>query len=125
VAAPLARARAMLHDAALSGVSENQLSEALGDLRQARAIFAALVREGVAIKAGALWFEAAAVADLTARVVDHLRRDERLTIQQFKTMTGLGRKQTIPLLELLDREGVTRRDRDGSDRLRGVRSSSA
>ena len=55
---------------------------------------------------------AAAVASLRARVVEHLGKAGQLTIQDFKTLTGLGRKQAIPLLEHLDREGVTKRQGD-------------
>jgi selenocysteine-specific elongation factor len=32
-----------------------------------------------------------------------------LTVSDFKKMTGLSRKYAIPLLELLDQMGVTRR----------------
>ena len=34
---------------------------------------------------------------------------KELTVQDFKSMTGLSRKYAIPLLELLDQMGVTRR----------------
>jgi selenocysteine-specific elongation factor len=34
---------------------------------------------------------------------------EELTVSEFKEMTGLTRKFAIPLLELLDQMGVTRR----------------
>ena len=43
-----------------------------------------------------------------------------ITIAEFKEMSGLGRKQAIPLLELFDREGVTLRK--GDDRERGARA---
>ena len=43
-------------------------------------------------------------------------RAPRLTIADFKEISGMGRKQSIVLLEQLDREGVTRRD--GDDRVR-------
>ena len=39
----------------------------------------------------------------------------RLDVAAFKDLTGLSRKFTIPLLEYLDRERVTRRS--GNDRL--------
>ena len=39
----------------------------------------------------------------------------RLSIAEFKELSGLGRKQAIVLLEQLDREGVTRRE--GDDRI--------
>jgi selenocysteine-specific elongation factor len=34
---------------------------------------------------------------------------KELTVSDFKEMTGLTRKYAIPLLELLDQKGVTRR----------------
>ncbi|MBW2523451.1 MAG: SelB C-terminal domain-containing protein, partial [Deltaproteobacteria bacterium] len=82
-----------------------------------RAVLAVLVRQQLAVRAGDLWFDAAAVADLTAKVEAHLRQEGKLTIAEFKQMTGLGRRQTIPLLEHLDRTGVTRRQ--GDDRVAG------
>ena len=44
-------------------------------------------------------------------IVDRLRESGRreLTVAEFKSMTGLSRKYAIPLLELLDEMGVTRR----------------
>jgi selenocysteine-specific elongation factor len=50
----------------------------------------------------ARWLE-----DLTARL--RARPDRIMTIAEFKALTGLSRKYAIPLLELLDELGVTRR----------------
>ncbi|NTU51038.1 MAG: hypothetical protein HGA94_01180, partial [Candidatus Aminicenantes bacterium] len=36
-------------------------------------------------------------------------KKRELTVADFKAMTGLSRKYSIPLLELLDSMGVTRR----------------
>jgi selenocysteine-specific elongation factor len=106
----LETARAVMREAALQGLSEASFMQlARCDAKQARALLAALAREGHALRASDLWFDGEAVQALRARVVTHLERDGELTIQQFKDMTGLGRKQTIPLLEHFDRERVTRR----------------
>jgi len=43
------------------------------------------------------------------------RGKDELTISEFKEMTGLSRKYAIPLLELLDRMGVTRRKGPGRE----------
>jgi selenocysteine-specific elongation factor len=103
--------------AALRGVTEFALREAAAcSPKEAKAVLAKLVRDNVAIHAGDLWFSRAAVDDLRARVVAHLAQQPRLTIADFKALSGLGRKQAIPLLEQLDREGVTRRE--GDDRVR-------
>lgn len=114
---PVGAAAKAIGDAGLKGVSEHGAREATGaQPREVKAILAKLVREGVAVYAGELWFSRAAVDDLRAKIVAHLERSPRLTIADFKTISGLGRKQAIPLLELFDREGVTRRD--GDDRVR-------
>jgi selenocysteine-specific elongation factor len=114
---PVGAAAKAIGEAGLKGVSEHGAREATGAApREVKAILAKLVREGVAIHAGELWFARAAVDDLRARIVAHFASSPRLTIADFKTISGLGRKQAIPLLELFDREGVTRRD--GDDRVR-------
>jgi selenocysteine-specific elongation factor len=112
----LARATLVVADAGLKGVTEHAVGEATGaTAKEVRAILAKLVREGAAAHVGDLWFGQAAVDDLRGRVRAHLAAKGRLTIAEFKDMTGLGRRQSIPLLELLDREGTTRRE--GDDRL--------
>ncbi len=113
----LGRARALLVEAALNGLSEHAFKEALGDPKLVRSITAKLTREGEAIHSGGLWFAAEAIGDLRAAIEAHFANNDRLTIQQLKDMTNLGRKQTIPLLEYFDREKVTKRD--GSDRVKG------
>jgi selenocysteine-specific elongation factor len=107
----------LLRSAALRGVSELAVKEATNvQPREVKAILAKLTRERLAVHAGELWFWRASFEELRARVVAHLGRAPRLTIADFKAISGLGRKQAIVLLEQLDREGVTRRD--GDDRVR-------
>jgi len=114
----LAAARELLDARALSGLGEHALGEQLEvDVKQVRALLAAVVREGAAVHAGELWFASSAVDALAAQLTAHFAQHERLTIKQFKEISGLGRKQTIPLLEHFDRLGVTKRQ--GSDRLKG------
>jgi hypothetical protein len=38
-----------------------------------------------------------------------------MTVSEFKSMTGLSRKYAIPLLELLDQMGITRRKGPGRE----------
>jgi selenocysteine-specific elongation factor len=117
-AAKLGQARQALLAAALQGLSENALREALAtDVKQVRAVTAKLSRDGEALHTGGLWFDKRAIDELEKKVVAHLAQHGRLTIQEFKTMTDLGRKQTIPLLEHFDRLKITKRD--GSDRVKG------
>jgi selenocysteine-specific elongation factor len=107
----------LLRDAALRGVSEFAVKEAtrVGP-REVKAILAKLTRDNLAVHTGELWFWRASFDDLRLRVLAHLAGAPRLTIADFKAISGLGRKQAIVLLEQLDREGVTRRE--GDDRLR-------
>jgi len=114
----LAGATRALEQAALQGMSEKAITDTLAiDAKQARALLAAVVRSEAAIKAGDLWFDAAAVQGLGVRLSTHFDAEPSLSIKQFKEMTGLGRKQTIPLLEHFDRIRVTKRQ--GSDRIKG------
>jgi selenocysteine-specific elongation factor len=118
VAGALAAAERAVRDAALKGMTEFGVKEATGaSPKEVKAILARLVRDGIALHTGELWFSRAAVDELRARVIAHLARAGRLTIAEFKELSGLGRKQAIVLLEQLDREGTTRRE--GDDRLPG------
>jgi selenocysteine-specific elongation factor len=119
LAGALAAAERAVREAALKGMTEFAMKEATGaGVKEVKAILARLVRDGVALHAGELWFSRPAVDELRARVVAHLARTGRLTIAEFKEMSALGRKQAIMLLEQLDREGTTRRE--GDDRLPGA-----
>jgi selenocysteine-specific elongation factor len=124
LAGALEKAQSAIVEAALKGMSEFGVKEATGATpKDVKAILAKLVREGAAVHTGELWFSTASVAELRAKVIAHLDRAPKLTIAEFKDLSGLGRKQAIVLLELFDREGTTRRD--GDDRVRGSRQSSA
>jgi selenocysteine-specific elongation factor len=106
-----------LGGAKLSGMTLNAVVEQLGDGKVARAVLAKMVRDNQAIKSADLWFDKASVDALKAQVQAHLDAAQTLTIAQFKDLTGLGRKQSIPLLEHFDRTKVTKRV--GSDRVKG------
>jgi selenocysteine-specific elongation factor len=117
-AGPLGAAQRAIDEAALKGISEFQAGEVTGaPAREVKAILAKLVRDGEAIHAGELWFSKSAVDELRAKVVAHLQQQPKMSVADFKALSGLGRKQTIMLLELFDREGVTRRV--GDDRVPG------
>ena len=62
-----------------------------------------------------LIFHQSAIHKLRQILADRKARDNRLSVTDFKALTGLSRKYAIPLLEYLDRERVTRRD--GDDRI--------
>jgi selenocysteine-specific elongation factor len=56
-----------------------------------------------------LYFDAAAVQGLRARLVAHLEARREISTQEFKEMVGASRKHVIPLAEYFDREKVTLR----------------
>lgn len=122
-AGPLEVARGALVAAALKGMSEHQLGEASGTTsRELKTLLGRLVKEGHAVTVGGLWFDVGAVSALRLQVEGELRARGVLTIAAFKDLSGLGRKQAIPLLEMFDREGTTRRV--GDDRMPGPRVAS-
>ncbi|MBK6515304.1 MAG: selenocysteine-specific translation elongation factor [Polyangiaceae bacterium] len=118
---PVGKAQRALEEAALKGMGEHAVLELLGvPVKEVRAVLAKLVRDGLAIATGGQWFAAAAVEKLRADVLAHFAKAEVLTIAQFKDLSGLGRKQAIPLLELFDREGTSLRK--GDDRVAGPKA---
>ena len=69
-----------------------------------------LVREGLIIKINEdLYFHADALAELKDKIVAHIRANQGIDAQGFKTLTGLSRKFSIPLLEYFDKCKVTLR----------------
>lgn len=114
----LGKAHRAMEETGLRGLSEAMMREATGATpKEVKAILAKLVREGISIAAGELWFSKKAVDGLKTTLEEHIRKTGRLTIADLKSLSGLGRRQVIPLLEAFDREGFTKRD--GDDRLPG------
>ena len=67
-----------------------------------------LVRRGTLLRvAEGVYLHRAAVEEAKEKMAT--RRGETLDVAQFKEFFGLSRKVAIPLLEVFDREGVTRR----------------
>ncbi len=111
----LGAALSALEKAELKGLTEFSVKEASGaSPKEVKAILAKLVREGHATHAGELWFFRADIDALRLKVKEHLDKQGRMSIADFKDLSGLGRRQVIPLLEMFDREGVTRREADDS-----------
>jgi selenocysteine-specific elongation factor len=71
-----------------------------------------LIREKVLIRMGndETFVHAGAVKDLASRLA--AQRGKTIDVAAFKALTGLTRKHAIPLLELLDRERITRKQGD-------------
>jgi selenocysteine-specific elongation factor len=77
---------------------------------RARKFYDLLAREGRLIRLGDLLFHREILDDLKARLRARKAVDPALDVAAFRELTGgLSRKFTIPLLEWLDRERVTRR----------------
>ena len=67
-----------------------------------------LLKDGVLLKFKEdLYFHQKVINDLKERMVEFLKKNEEITTPQFKQMTGVSRKYTIPLLEYFDRTRLT------------------
>ena len=77
-----------------------------------RALARALVREGVLVDVGGIVFTASAVERARNLVRDYLDANGSMTVGDARNVLGSTRKFVVPLLEQLDREGVTRRRGD-------------
>ncbi len=81
-----------------------------GSAADVGAVLKLLAAEGRVVRASSeLYFDAAAVAALRARLVSFLQERKEITTQEFKDLVGATRKHVIPLAEYFDREKVTLR----------------
>ncbi|MBW2501183.1 MAG: SelB C-terminal domain-containing protein [Deltaproteobacteria bacterium] len=109
-----------LRESGLDAPALRTIAEESGeDEGRLRALAHHLEREGVLVAApDELFFDRAAVMELSQRVVAHLDANEELDTQTLKSMIGTTRRTAMPLMALLDDLQVTRRE--GSvRRLRG------
>ncbi len=88
-----------------SMVEVDKLLRGLKNRRMVEQIIAKLISEGV------LYFTSGFLVhrDYLEDVLEKLKGKRIFTVQEFKSLTGLSRKYAIPLLELLDSLGITRR----------------
>lgn len=84
------------------------------DVPRASKLLQLLVREKILVKITEdMVFHASALKRLTLLLSEYKRRrGERLPISAFKELAGVSRKHAIPLLEYMDRTGLTRRSGD-------------
>ena len=102
-----------LEAAALTGANEADLAGETGQpTTVVRATLARLASDGAARRLGGIWFWEPALSDLRDKVRAHLTEAGKMSVPEFKNLAGVSRKQAIPLLEQLDREGTTRREGD-------------
>jgi selenocysteine-specific elongation factor len=99
-----------LAGAGLAPLSPADLASRLrSDEARVTQLLQSLVAEGRAVRAGSLFFDAAAVKALESKVVAWLEEKGRISTAEFKDLTGQSRKFAIPLAEYFDRENVTLR----------------
>jgi selenocysteine-specific elongation factor len=110
---------ALLADARARGLEGADLGRVAEKANVARAVLERVAKvlqaEGELRRVGDALVHAGALDVLKAQVRERWPPGSRLDVGSFKDLTGLSRKFTIPLLEYLDRERVTRRA--GNDRL--------
>jgi selenocysteine-specific elongation factor len=84
------------------------------DSKRAHGVLQILLREKVLVRLTEdLVFHANALAELKKTIAGYKqKRGARIGVPAFKELTGVSRKYAIPLLEYLDRNGVTRREGD-------------
>jgi len=105
-AAPLGTLPAPLPFAAL----QTQIrSSAIPELSGA---FETLVASGALSKVGDFVYRGSEIAAIRAQLETALRRQGKLTVAEFRTLTGTSRKYAVPLLEFFDAAGVTSRSGD-------------
>jgi selenocysteine-specific elongation factor len=100
-----------------AGLAVPSAGEVLANLRLDRAraekLLKILLKENVLHKVTEdLIFHQSALRKLREILARRKTQNNRLSVPDFKDLTGLSRKYAIPLLEYLDREGVTRREGD-------------
>ncbi|HSH13922.1 MAG TPA: SelB C-terminal domain-containing protein, partial [Desulfurivibrionaceae bacterium] len=103
---------ALYAEAGLVVPTVKEVLSRFGEARQTliRELFEVLVREGGLVKINEdLYFHVAALTALREKIVEHIRAAGGLDAQGFKSLTGLSRKFSIPLLEYFDKIKVTLR----------------
>lgn len=101
-----------------AGLAAPSLNEVLGragvDLTRARKLLQLLIREKTLVKVTEeMVFHASALTRLSTLLSGYKRsHGARLPIAAFKDLAGVSRKHAIPLLEYMDRTGLTRRSGD-------------
>ncbi len=67
-----------------------------------------MIKEGLLLKVKEdLFFHSKAVEDIKKRLIDFLKKNGEITTPQFKDLTGVSRKYTIPLIEYFDLNQLT------------------
>ncbi len=92
----------------LEGISPKEFEKKFG--REGGEIFQILISRGKIIAVNRDFFISSRVFEnLVRKIKEEFGRSGEFSVGDFKDLTGLTRKRAIPLLELLDRKGVTLR----------------
>lgn len=98
------------HDAGLTPPTVKELLTQFPDFpaEMVKEIIAVMLRNGVLIKVKEdLLFDGRAIEELQEKMRAFMQQEGEIDAPRFKTMTGLSRKFTIPLLEYFDRIKMT------------------
>jgi len=73
-------------------------------------LFAALIEGGTLVRLRAdVVYLCETVAEMKARVIQHIRRERNITVAQVRDLFGASRKYALAFMEYLDDQRVTRR----------------
>jgi selenocysteine-specific elongation factor len=107
------RIMALLRAAPLTPPDVREIEQRLSDHANVRTIIRVLERRGAIVRVTSeLYFLAGTLAELQHSLQQALASDDVLTPALFRDRFGTSRKYAIPLLEYLDREGITQRTGD-------------
>ncbi len=105
------RVAAAIQNADLQPASSKELAEQWSEKEEeVQAILEHLVHEGALIKIrSGMYFHRDSIERLKGALIQYLKKHQEITTPQFKEMTGVSRKYTIPLIEYFDQVRLTLR----------------
>jgi selenocysteine-specific elongation factor len=116
----LERLEAMLREAGAAPPLPAEMQAKLGLASRFPAFVSLLEEKGTVIKvADGLYYHRTAFAALESKLRTYLATHPVMSMGDFKELTGLSRKYSVPLLEFFDRRGIT--SRQGDNRVPGPR----
>jgi selenocysteine-specific elongation factor len=124
--AALAKLEALLRDAGAAPPAPGELQAQLAVGTRFAAFVGLLEEQGAVVKVGdSLLYHRAALDAIEAKLRTHLESHDVMSMGEFKELTGLSRKYSVPLLEHFDRRGLTARKGDNRVPGPGLRRSTA
>ncbi|GAB4344439.1 MAG: selenocysteine-specific translation elongation factor [Candidatus Abyssubacteria bacterium] len=100
----------MYREAGFSPPTLPQAEEALNDPKNARRMLSLLMEEGALTRIGAtMAYHTDSLTEAIEKIKSHFQQTDRLSVGDLKTILGISRKHAVPLLEYLDKIGLTTR----------------